>query len=240
VHDALAAGAVGAVVAHERWADLAAPLGDGRSGRLIGVDDPVAALGRLAQFHRRQLSAEVIGVVGSNGKTTTKAMIDHVLSGKLTGRCSPKSFNNEIGVPLTLLSATAADDYLVVEIGTNAPGEIKRLAGLAEPGMAVVTCISEEHLERLGDLAGVAREELSVLAHLREGGFAAVNCDSPHTRELACAPGVTLVKFGTDEQADLRVTASAYASPLLRFTLNNRFNYSLRMPGPHKIGRASG
>ena len=166
---AFARGAAAAVVAAQRASTLGARLAaDGRlPGVLIAVDDVLLALGRLAAFHRRQLACDVIGVVGSNGKTTTKAMIDHILSGRLKGRASPKSFNNAVGVPLTLLSAARGDDYLVVEIGTNAPGEISQLTALAEPDMVVLTSIGEEHLEGLRDLAGVADEESSVLKHLK-------------------------------------------------------------------------
>ena len=172
VVDAFKRKAVGAVVASGRTAKTAAAVAEaGVPGALIEVDDPLRALGRLAVYHSEQLSADVIVVVGSNGKTTTKAMIDHILGGRLTGRCNPKSFNNDIGVPLTLLSAQAADDYLVVEIGTNAPGEVAALSSLARPAMAVITCIAEEHLEGLGDLPGVAAEELSVLDHISPGGF---------------------------------------------------------------------
>jgi UDP-N-acetylmuramoyl-tripeptide--D-alanyl-D-alanine ligase len=204
------------------------------------VPDPLAALGRLAVFHRNQLSADVIAVVGSNGKTTTKAMIDHILMGRLRGRSSPKSFNNAIGVPLTLLSADASDDYLVVEIGTNAPGEIAELAALTQPKMAVITCIAEEHLEGLGDLHGVALEECSVLAGMAEGDFAAVNTDWPRIRDYLPKEGVTIAAFGRSEEADLRITETKYEAPWLRFVLNGRFTYRLRMPGAHNAANAAG
>ena len=101
VGDALRAGAVAAVVSRQ---DLAGEFPN--NGALILVDDTVRALGRLGQFHRMQLAAQVIAVTGSNGKTTTKMMIDHVLAGRMRGRASVKSFNNAIGVPLTLLAAS--------------------------------------------------------------------------------------------------------------------------------------
>lgn len=239
VADVLASGAVGAVVSAARRDDVLARVDAAKARSIVVVDDVVVALGRLGKYHRRQLSAEVIAVVGSNGKTTTKAMIDHVLSGKLRGRCSPKSYNNQIGVPLTLLSATAADDYLVVEIGTNAPGEIAALGELVTPNMVVVTCIGEEHLERLGDLGGVAQEELSILAHLGEGGFAAVNGDSEHTVELSLGQSVTAVRFGLNSTADLCLTRVAYEDPWLTFTINGRFEYRLQTPGSHNALNAA-
>lgn len=239
--DAVRRGAVGVVAQAGRAEEVMEAVAQvGKAGVLVAVDDPLAALGRLAAFHRRQFSADVIAVVGSNGKTTTKAMIDHILMGKLRGRCSPKSFNNEIGVPLTLLSADAQDDYLVVEIGTNAPGEVATLAELAQPRMAVITCIAEEHLERLRDLDGVAKEECSVLEHLAPGGFAAVNVDWPRIRTYLPANGVTIATFGRAEDADLRVTATRYEYPWTHFTINGRFEYRLKIPGAHNALNAAG
>lgn len=238
--DAFRRGAVGAVIDAEKAASAATALrAAGLSGLLIEVKDPLAAMGRLATFHRRQSSADVIAVVGSNGKTTTKAMIDHVLQAKHKGRSSPKSFNNEIGVPLTLLSAEAADDYLVVEIGTNSPGEIARLAALAKPEMAVITCICEEHLQGLRDLDGVAKEECSVLDHLERGGFAAVNADWSGIRDYLPDHGLKIATFGRNKSADLRVTESRYRDPWLCFTVNDRFSYRLRMPGMHNALNAA-
>jgi UDP-N-acetylmuramoyl-tripeptide--D-alanyl-D-alanine ligase len=241
VAGALERKAVGAVIESSRSAEVARSVQKaGVTGVLVEVDDPLAALCRLAVFHRRQLSADVIAVVGSNGKTTTKAMIDHILMGRLRGRCNPKSFNNVIGVPLTLLSAEASDDYLVVEVGTNAPGEVAQLAALARPKMAVITCISEEHLEGLGDLHGVAAEECSVLSQVSEGGFAAVNTDWPRVREYLPEQGVTIATFGRNEEADLRITETRYDAPWLHFVLNNRFAYRLQMPGAHNAVNAAG
>ncbi len=241
VVDALRCKAVGAVIAGEQAAAVVKAVNEAEvGGVLVEVDSPLDALGRLAKYHREQLSADVIAVVGSNGKTTTKAMIDHVLQGSLKGRCNRKSFNNEIGVPLTLLSAETADDYLVVEIGTNSPGEIAALATLAGPKMAVITCIGEEHLEGLGDLSGVATEECSILSHLPERGFAAVNVDWPNIREYLPQRGLTIATFGRSADADLRISGTVYEKPWLRFLINDRFAYRLRMPGAHNAFNAAG
>jgi UDP-N-acetylmuramoyl-tripeptide--D-alanyl-D-alanine ligase len=256
VGQALQGGAVAAVVAASQAAAVAQALANEQYSSagapvLIEVDDTLAALGRLAAYHRRQLPMDVIVVVGSNGKTTTKAMIDHLLSVRLRGHCSPKSYNNAIGVPLTLLSAETADDYLVVEVGTNAPGEVAALAALVEPDMAVVTCLGEEHLEGLGDLAGVVKEECSIFDHLRAGGFAAVNIDTPQVRDYlpsTDAPSgkglqrrdLTFATFGRHPDADVRVTSTEYEPPWLDFTLNDRFQYRLRTPGPYNALNAAG
>ena len=211
-----------------------------RTAVLIGVPDTVAALGQLGAYHRRHLAAEVIAVVGSNGKTTTKAMIHHILRERLRGRCSPKSYNNAIGVPLTLLSAESGDEYVVVEIGTNAPGEIAALAALAQPDMAVLTCLGEEHLERLGDLAGVAAEECAILGQLRPKGFAAVNIDAPEIEKHLPCDGRVIATFGRNPQADVRLSETRYAAPWLHFRLNNRFPFRLRLAGAHNAVNAAG
>ncbi|RMF82901.1 MAG: UDP-N-acetylmuramoyl-tripeptide--D-alanyl-D-alanine ligase [Planctomycetota bacterium] len=242
VADALKRGAAGAVIASGRRREVAqrAALNGDAGGKLIEVDDVCAALGKLAAYHRRQMSLNVIAVVGSNGKTTTKEMIAHVLGGKHRGKASPKSYNNAVGVPLTLLTAEGADDFLVVEIGTNAPGEVAQLAALARPNMAVVTCIAEEHLEGLGDLEGVVSEELSVLDHLGAGGFAAVNIDAPLTRDRLPSEGPTLATFGRCDEADLRVTSAVFRDPWLTFRINGRFEYRMRLPGTHNALNAAG
>lgn len=240
---ALERGAVGAVVRRSRLEEIAQTLRVAQRaerGVLIGIDDPLAALGRLGAYHRMQLATTVIAVVGSNGKTTTKAMIDCVLSGKLRGRASARSFNNAVGVPLTLLAAEAADDYLVVEIGTNAPGEVAALAALARPDMAVITSLGEEHLEGLGNLAGVAAEECSILRRMGGDGFAAVNIDEPLAREHLGAFRGRVATFGTVDDADLRVSAVEWRPPTLRFRLNNRFAYELPLAGRHNALNAAG
>jgi len=236
---ALQRGAVAAVVRTDRAADIRRACASSQPVRLIEVPDVVAALGRLAAFHRSQTSAQVIAVVGSNGKTTTKEMIGHILRMRLSGRCSPKSFNNAIGVPLTLLSAEAGDDFHVVEIGTNSPGEVTALAKLVQPDLAVVTSIAEEHLEGLGDLHGVAAEEMSILRCLRPGSFAAVNIDTPQAVLYLPAEGVVVTTFGTDPQADLRVSEAHYREPWLHFVLNERFRYRVRMAGAHNALNAA-
>jgi len=253
--EALASGALAAVVRGGR--PLGASLPEGAV--LIEVDDPVRALGRLGRYHRRQLGADVIAVTGSNGKTTTREMIRHVLGGRRRGRCSIKSFNNEIGVPLTLLSAEAADEFLVVEIGTNAPGEIDALARLVEPEVAVVTNVGPVHLERLGTVEGVAREKLSLLGHIRPGGCAIVNIDADAVRaELAemrrrqsagasvLRQDVKIVTVGRHEEADLRLTSvratdgdvHGAAGAAVEFEVNGKFRYCLGVPGAHNASNA--
>jgi UDP-N-acetylmuramoyl-tripeptide--D-alanyl-D-alanine ligase len=137
---------------------------------VLQVNDTIKALQDLARAYRDELKAggcKVIGIAGSNGKTTTRHLIHHVLThAGLKGTQSPKSFNNHLGVPLTLLSAKPSDDFVAAEIGTNHPGEIDFLSAIARPDIAVITSIGEEHLEFFKDLEGVAKEEFSIVNHL--------------------------------------------------------------------------
>jgi len=221
VGEVLTRGAMAAVVSGDFAAGGPGPAGLPPGAILIRVDDTVQALGRLARWYRRSVidgSVSVVAVTGSNGKTTTKMMIAHILSGRWKGRASIKSFNNAIGVPLTLLSTEPAEEFVVCEVGTNAPGEIAALAKLIEPEVAVITGIAPVHLEGLGSLEGIAAEKLSLLNELRPEGCAVINADSEllrwsmeHDRQLARIKKVT---FGEWPQADLRLTD-------LRITISN-------------------
>lgn len=145
----------------------------------IYVPDTVKALQDLARAYREVLKeggCKVIGIAGSNGKTTTRHLIHHVLThAGLKGTQSPKSFNNYLGVPLTLLSAKPQDDFVACEIGTNHPGEIDFLSAIARPDIAVITSIGEEHLEFFKDLEGVTKEEASILPSIMDGGIALIH-----------------------------------------------------------------
>ena len=171
---------------------------------LIVVPDTRAALGRLANdVRRRYAKTRVIAVAGSNGKTGTKRLIHAALTRHLVGTVSPKSFNNDIGVPLTLLPVGAGDDYVVVECGTNHPGEIETLSRIAEPDIAVITNAGPEHLEFLGDLDGVRRENAAVVAGMTPAGCLIVNGDDPLLAAAVGGFGGKVVTFGFDAGNDL-------------------------------------
>jgi UDP-N-acetylmuramoyl-tripeptide--D-alanyl-D-alanine ligase len=232
VAQALQAGAVAAVVSKPM--DLPAELRD--RGGLLHVPDTLAALGKLGRFHRKQCAAEVVAVTGSNGKTTTQGLIQHLLSGRLRGRSSPKSYNNAIGVPLTLLSAGIDDDYLVCEIGTNARGEVAQLADMVRPDVGVITDVAEAHLAGLGTLSGVATEKLSLLEKVTEGGLGVVLWDNETLRHhLPKDLPIRLISFGLSDEADLRATQITPTSNGLRFLLNGRFAFELPMLGRQNV-----
>ncbi len=200
---------------------------------VLKVDRTRAALVRLARAHRRSLTTtKVIAVTGSAGKTTTKRLIQSVLAPHFAGTCAPRSFNNDIGVPLTLLAASPRDRYVLVEIGTNAPGEIGRLAQLAEPDIAVITMIGHSHLEGLGSIEAVIREKAAILNHLREEGWAIINADCPALRDYL-KPVENTILFGEADDGDLRLTDRGEADGAWWFRINDRTRFRLALPGRH-------
>ncbi len=199
---------------------------------LLAVADTIKALGRLAANWRRQLRSTVIGITGSVGKTTTKRLVDAVLGTDLTGTASPASFNNHIGVPLTLLGARPTDQYVICEIGTSAPGEIAALTDIARPDIAIITHAAAAHTQGLGSLQAIAREKASIMSHMNPDGLAIVNGDiaalMPH-HKLARR----LVTYGRAAACDLRLTDYTARADGIRFEVNDRSVFELPMLGEH-------
>ena len=155
LHDAVRDGAAAVVVSR-------APKLNTLDVPVFEVRDTLVALGALGRYWRRAWGKTVIGVAGSNGKTSTKDLIKAALSRVYAIHATTGNLNNRVGVPLSLLSLPAEAELAVIELGTSLPGEVAILRDIAEPDIALVTSIAEEHLEGLGDLAGVLREEAAV------------------------------------------------------------------------------
>ena len=195
--------------------------------------EPVTALGDLASVHRDLCPATVIGVTGSNGKTTVKRMIHHILSRRLTGTCGPKSFNNAIGVPLTLLGTSGGDDYVVCEIGTSAPGEIAALSAIVRPDVAVITSVGETHLEKLGSLERVTAEKAAIVGEMAKDGLAVVRTDSDLLARAVRSYDRRVVWFGESDTAEFRLTGYRPGNRCQCFQLNGRFWIDLPLTGRH-------
>jgi len=213
---------------------------------VLRVADTRKSLVRLATAYRRTLEhARVIAVTGSNGKTTTVRLIDAVLRQRLRGSASRKSFNNDVGVPLTILDAGPGDQYLVCEVGMNAPGEIAPLARMIEPDIAVITTIGRAHIESFGTVAAIAREKASLISFLSPNGLAVVPADTPHLAEYL-RPAPNVITFGSGADADLRLSAVEHvagdaatdAAPGVRFTVNDRQSYFIPLLGKHNAVNA--
>jgi UDP-N-acetylmuramoyl-tripeptide--D-alanyl-D-alanine ligase len=232
--DAAKGGAIAAIIEE-------APSHDLPNLHLIGVKSTRQALGKLATHVRKQMRSKVIAVAGSNGKTSTKYLIDAALAGKLKGSISPKSFNNDIGVPLAIFPADPMQDYLVLEMGTNHPGEIKVLTDMAQPDIAVITSIGAEHLEFLGDLMGVRRENASIISGLNPRGTLVYNGDDPELASAVAPYPAKKLKFGfrLDVKNDLFATHVETLDNGVRFNLNNsKRSVFVPMLGRHTASNA--
>jgi UDP-N-acetylmuramoyl-tripeptide--D-alanyl-D-alanine ligase len=186
--DAVARGAA-AVVVHDagRAAGLGVPV--------YVVDDTTRALGRLARFRRRAWGRPVVGVVGTNGKTSTKELLRAALGSRFRVHATVGNYNNLVGVPQTLFALPDDADIAVIEMGTNQPGEVAALRAIVEPDIVVVTSIAEEHLEGLGNLEGVLREEISACDAV---ALAITPAVQPEVGEAARARAKRTIEAGLD------------------------------------------
>jgi UDP-N-acetylmuramoyl-tripeptide--D-alanyl-D-alanine ligase len=172
------------------------------------VDDTLAGLGAIARYWRQRCQVTVFGVTGSNGKTTVKNLLASILCQQRSVLATQGNFNNDVGVPLTLARLAPSHDAAVVEMGCNRPGDIARLARLAQPDIAVVTNAGAAHLERLGSVEGVAREKGALFSALGPAGRAVVNADDPHADYWRSLIGAReALSFGVTAAADVRVSA---------------------------------
>jgi len=172
----------------------------------IKVDDTLSALQRFARWHRFSFEIPVIGVTGSCGKTTVKELIAAVLGTMFRVTRNPLSFNNEVGVPLSLLEISAQTEVAVIELGTNAPGEMRALCDIARPNRALLTNVGRAHLEGFGTVEAVAREKGALFEAVGDRGTFYVNVDNPFCVRIAETFAGTCVTYGTSESAAWRAT----------------------------------
>jgi UDP-N-acetylmuramoyl-tripeptide--D-alanyl-D-alanine ligase len=228
VHEAFAKGAACAVV--QRPVEVA-----GASEKpVLKVRDTIQALGDLAREYRRMNSFKVIAITGSVGKTTTRQIVHHVLSQHFRVHQASKSFNNNIGLPLTLLAAEPRTEIVVAELGANHPGEIAYLTRIAQPNVALVTNAHPAHLEGFGDLATIIREKLSIAEGLAEAGVLLVNGDIEPLVAACRSKGRAFCTFG--KSADVNYRAKHIMCEALRstFTIAGT-QVRLPLPGPGNV-----
>jgi len=151
----------------------------------IRVHDTSDALMRIGAFARARLTGGVVGITGSVGKTTTKDLLAACLSKRFVTAASERSFNNELGLPLTLFNAPDGAEWVVLEMGARGAGHIARLAQVARPDVGIVTSVAMAHVEYFGDLDGVARAKGELVAALPESGLAVLNYDDQRVRDMA-------------------------------------------------------
>lgn len=215
----------------------AGSLGDRRKIVFIEVENTVAALGEIARFKRRKFSLPVIAVTGSNGKTTAKEMIACVLSKKFKVLKNPGTKNNQIGAPLTLLNLDSSYDLVVLELGTNHPGEIDYLAKICSPSVGVITNIGPAHLEYFNDFKGVLREKYSLLDNLQAPKIAISNADiALLNNEISRKFQGKNFTFGIKNRCDFRATRVRNSGWELDFSVKHKFRLST--PGYYNIYNA--
>jgi len=231
--EARARGAGGYVV--RRGGRLPADLD---ADHVIEVEDPERALGRLGGYVRSRWDGRLVAVTGSFGKTTTKEMISRLLGPCEEVLVSPGTENNAIGVPRLLTRLTPAHRFTVVEMGTNSPGEIAYLTELAEPDVAVITGIGAAHLERLGDLDGVAREKGAILRTFGTPRIAVLNGEDARVQALGemarAVSDIQCVYYGFAEGNDVRATAVEPDALGVRFKIEGR-RVNLPLLGIHNV-----
>lgn len=176
-----------------------ADYADVDNSRLLLVDDCLKTLQQLANYHRRQLGTRIIGVTGTNGKTTTKELIASVLSEKYNVLYTQGNYNNHIGVPLTLLQLTKEHDLAVIEMGANHPGEIDTLVHIAEPNYGIITNVGKAHLEGFGSFQGVIRTKGELYDFLRNksGSVVFIQNENPYLNKIV--GDLKTVSYGKSE-----------------------------------------
>ena len=210
--------------------------------RYILVENVLEALQQLAREHRRALGTKIVGITGTNGKTTTKELIASVLKQKYNVHFTQGNFNNHIGVPLTLLQLTAAHEMAVIEMGANHPGEIKILSEIACPDFGIITNVGKAHLEGFGSFEGVKKTKGELYDYARTHGAGLfINSGNHFLMEMVQKAGfeaddTQLIKYnlnGSAANVNGKVTASAPFVSLSCVTNQGEFNADTRLIGDY-------
>lgn len=223
VEDAIKSGAAGALVSKDYVGN------DTFGGTIIKVEtDTQKAYQQLAAFWRQKFQIPVLAITGSNGKTTTKDMTAAVLSAKFPVLKTQANFNNEIGLPLTLLQLNQLHRAAVVEIGMRGLNQISALAPVAAPEIGIVTNVGETHIELLGSIENIAKAKAELVEAIRPGGAVILNNDNPYTAAMKdkAASGVKVITFGIEQPADIK------AANLVSGAQSTSFQCTIGQGGP--------
>jgi UDP-N-acetylmuramoyl-tripeptide--D-alanyl-D-alanine ligase len=234
VGEAVAKGASGAMISRD------VPV----AGKFLRVADTLAGLTRLGEFARARSAARIVAVTGSVGKTTTKEMLRRALAGFGAVHAADASFNNHIGVPLTLARLPREADFAVLELGMNHPGEIAPLARLARPHVAVITAIERAHIGLMGSLAAIAEEKATIFQGLTAGGAAVLPGDSEFFELLkhAVPASARQIAFGVGPQCQVLLAdaeSSAEGCGVLVEIAGSQLRFALAAPGRHMAMNAA-
>ena len=236
VTDALKKGAWGALVERTALEKKFGSLGGLKN--ILPVEDTLYALQEMAYLHRKKFTIPVIGITGSNGKTTTKEMLTEILKQKGAVLKNEGNLNNHIGVPLTLLKLDKKYKAAVVEMGMRAPGEIDTLSRLASPTIGIITNIGPAHLAFLGSLDMIAQAKGELLGNIRTDGIAVLNADDKYFGYLKNKFNGSIITFGIENTADVQALAIQQDRDFTDFTLaadGSKKDIRLRTMGKHNV-----
>lgn len=224
VSDAIEKGASAAL-----WSD---PIEKAPEGfPIIQVDDTLQAFQTFAKWYLDKINPKVVGITGSNGKTTTKDMTEAVLSTKYRTHKTQGNFNNQIGMPITILEMPEETEVIILEMGMDHAGEIHKLSALAEPDVAVITMIGESHIEFLGSREAIADAKVEISDGLKHDGLLIYSIDEPLLVERV--NGIkTIQTFGTSSEADLYAVHVDSEVRKTRFSVNQEPDLEITLPTP--------
>ena len=206
---------------------------------VIEVDNPLTAMQDLARYYLRKVNPTVVGITGSNGKTTTKDMIAAVLSKRFNVHKTQANFNNEIGVPMTILEMKPNTEILVLEMGMDRPGQLHHLSELTHPDVAVITMIGEAHTEFFGSRDKTADAKMEITDFLREDGEFIYNGDEPLLQERAKKLDQAKATFGFRDEDTVHATGFKSYMHHATFTINDsEQKFSIPMIGKHNVSNA--
>ncbi|TPR34534.1 UDP-N-acetylmuramoyl-tripeptide--D-alanyl-D-alanine ligase [Apilactobacillus micheneri] len=206
---------------------------------IIKVDNTLSALQFLSQYYLAKINPRVVAVTGSNGKTTTKDMIASILSTQFNVTKTHDNFNNEIGVPITILSMEPNTEMLVIEMGMDRPGQLDLLSHLVEPDIAIITIIGEAHIEFFGTRDKIADAKMEITHGLKEDGVFIYNGDEPLLRQRAKNLPFRMLTFGKNEDNDLYSTNIDSEEEQTSFTASNwDAKFTIPMIGSYNVNNA--
>ncbi|MCK9481196.1 MAG: UDP-N-acetylmuramoyl-tripeptide--D-alanyl-D-alanine ligase [Bacteroidia bacterium] len=199
------------------------------SEKVIIVDDVLTTLQNLASFHRNHCKTKIIGIGGSNGKTTTKELLKRVLSVKYKVHATPGNFNNHIGLPLTLLSMPVDTEIALLELGTNQKGDIEQLCNICQPDFGLITNVGKEHLEGFGSVEAVAHEESHLYNFLlMHGGTAFVNVDDSWLGNMS-------KRLSNKVDYSINDFTAEQLAPQIKANSNSNIVYDANLAGKHNL-----
>lgn len=229
-------GAIAALISNPDYAKLSSS-----DIAYVLVPDTQQGFAQIAQYYRKKLTIPMIAVTGSNGKTTTKDMISHVLSYKKKVFKTYKNYNNHLGVPLSLLQIKPDDEMAVLEMGMNHAGEIDYLANIVKPDVSVIINVTDAHIEHLGSRENIAKAKAELLPHTSPAGFAILNGDNPYVREVSSMyPGKTYF-YRLHDEADIYATDIRTNDRGTSFSVHYQgqsIDCSIPMFGVHNVSNA--